>query len=120
MSKTDKNLARKRRHIRLRKKLKGSTERPRLAVFKSNQYIYAQIIDDEKGITLVSANSLEKEFRAKFKSLNIKAAEEIGKVIGDRAKAKGIKTVVFDCGGYKYHGRVKSLADAARESGLEF
>jgi len=101
--------------------VQGTAARPRLAVFKSNCYIYAQIIDDSTGNTLVSASSLEKELRANFKSkLNVKVAGEIGKLIGERATAKGIKAVVFDRGGFIYHGRIKSLADAARESGLEF
>jgi large subunit ribosomal protein L18 len=116
-----KHASRERRHIRLRKKLSGTTERPRLAVYKSNHYIYAQIIDDITGNTLVSASSLEKGLRAQFKStVNLKVASEIGKLIGERAKEKGIKAVVFDRGGFIYHGRIKSLADAARESGLEF
>ncbi|MDR0454871.1 MAG: 50S ribosomal protein L18 [Deferribacteraceae bacterium] len=117
----EKYLARERRHIRLRKKLKGTPARPRLSVYKSNHYLYAQIIDDLNGKTLVSANSLEKELRAKYRSVvNIKVAEAVGSLIGERAKAKGINSVVFDRGGFKYHGRVKSLADAARKSGLEF
>lgn len=116
-----KHESRERRHIRLRKKVKGTADRPRLAVYRSNHYIYAQIIDDITGNTLVSASSLEKDLRAKHKSnVNIKVATEIGKLIGERAKAKGIKAVVFDRGGFIYHGRIKSLADAARECGLEF
>lgn len=121
MNTKEKYLARERRHIRLRKKLKGTPARPRLSVYKSNHYLYAQIIDDLNGKTLVSANSLEKELRAKYRSVvNIKVAEAVGSLIGERAKAKGINSVVFDRGGFKYHGRVKSLADAARKSGLEF
>ncbi len=109
------------RHIRLRKKLSGTGERPRLAVFKSNSYIYAQVINDKIGETIVSASSLEKEFRDKFGGkLNVEVAKTIGKIVGERAKAKGVKAVVFDRGGYIYHGRVKSLADGAREAGLEF
>lgn len=110
-----------RRHIRIRKKLSGTNECPRLAVFKSNCYVYAQVINDKTGETIVAASSLEKEFRDKFGGkLNVEVAKTIGKTIGDRAKAKGIKEVVFDRGGYIYHGRVKSLADGAREAGLEF
>jgi large subunit ribosomal protein L18 len=117
----NKEISRQRRHVRLRKKLKGTTARPRLAIYRSNHYLYAQIIDDVTGVTLVSANSLEKDLRAKFKGNTNKAvAAEVGKLIGERAVAKGIKAVVFDRGGFIYHGKVKSLADAARESGLEF
>jgi len=117
----DKHLARERRHLRLRKKLKGTPERPRLSVYKSNHFVYAQIIDDLNGITIASASSLEKELKTEYKGIvNIKVAEAVGMLIGERAKAKGIGSVVFDRGGFKYHGRIKSLADAARKSGLEF
>jgi len=110
-----------RRHKRVRKKVYGTAERPRLCVFKSNRYIYAQIIDDEKGETLCAASSLEKELREKLASTKDKnAAREVGLLIAKRALEKGITRVVFDRGGYKYHGRVKELADAAREAGLEF
>lgn len=110
-----------RRHKRVRKKVFGTTERPRLCVFKSNKYIYAQIIDDEKGETLCAASSLEKELREKMSSTKDRnAAREVGLLIGKRAIEKGIKKVVFDRGGYKYHGRVKELAEGAREAGLEF
>lgn len=116
-----KHEGRVRRHVRLRKNLAGTAARPRLAVYRSNHYLYAQIIDDVTGVTLVSANSLEKELRTKFKgNTNKEAAAAVGKLIGERALAKGIKTVVFDRGGFIYHGKIKSLADAARESGLEF
>ncbi|MCX7832094.1 MAG: 50S ribosomal protein L18 [Actinobacteria bacterium] len=109
------------RHKRVRKKVFGTSERPRLCVFKSNKYIYAQIIDDEKSITICSASSLEKELREKLSSTKDKvAAREVGALVAKRAIDKGIKKVVFDRGGYKYHGRVKELADAAREAGLEF
>lgn len=121
MNTKEKHVARVRRHIRLRKKVRGTDARPRLSVYKSNCYMYAQIIDDLTGTTLVSASSLEKDLRAKFKgNVNVKVAAEVGKLIGERAKAKGIKTVVFDRGGFIYHGRIKSLAEAARECGLEF
>lgn len=112
---------RKIRHLRIRKKVFGSPERPRLAVYKSLRYIYAQIIDDTKGHTLVSASSLEKELRQQLKSTdNIEAAQLVGKTIARRALEKGIKKVVFDRGGFLYHGRIKALADSARAEGLEF
>jgi large subunit ribosomal protein L18 len=118
--KISKNLIRERIHVRIRKKLKGTTERPRLAVFRSVAHIYAQVIDDTKGVTLVAANSTEGEKSAKKGGGNVASAAEIGKRVAERAKEQGIKTVVFDRGGYQYHGRVKALADAAREAGLEF
>ena len=109
---------RERIHVRIRKKLKGTTERPRLTVFRSVAHIYAQVIDDAKGVTLVSASSMEGgKVRA---GGNVAAATEIGKRVAERAKEHGISRVVFDRGGYQYHGRVKALADAAREAGLEF
>ncbi len=109
------------RHKRIRKKLSGTTERPRLAVFRSEKHIYAQIIDDTKGVTLVAASTVEKAMREKLKKTwNVEAAKEVGKLIAERALAKGIKEVVFDRGGFKYHGRVKALADSAREAGLKF
>lgn len=112
---------RKIRHLRIRKKIFGTPERPRLAVFKSLRYIYAQIIDDTRGHTLVSASSLEKELKSQLKSTdNIEAAKLVGKVIAKRALEKGIKKVVFDRGGFLYHGRIKALADSARAEGLEF
>ena len=113
-----KNEIRERIHVRIRRKLKGSTERPRLAVFRSVSHIYAQVIDDSKGATIVAASSTEKD--GLKTGGNIAAAKEIGKRVAERAKEKGIKQVVFDRGGYLYHGRVKALADAAREAGLEF
>jgi large subunit ribosomal protein L18 len=106
-------------HGRIRDKIAGSAERPRLAVFRSLHHIYAQVIDDKKGVTLVSASTAETAWRGRAGG-NVAAAKEIGKVIADRAKEKGIGRVVFDRGGYIYHGRVKSLAEAAREAGLEF
>lgn len=117
----NKHVGREKRHLRLRRKLKGTEARPRLAVFRSNRYLYAQIIDDTAGITIASASSLEKELREKFQGrVNKEVATEIGKLISERAKAKGVSAVVFDRGGFKYHGRVKSLAEAARDNGLEF
>jgi large subunit ribosomal protein L18 len=106
-------------HNRIRTKIAGSAERPRLAVFRSVNHIYAQLIDDTKGVTLASASTTETALRGRTGG-NITAAKEIGKLIADRAKEKGIKSVVFDRGGYIYHGRVRSLAEAAREAGLEF
>ena len=106
-------------HNRIRIKISGSAERPRLAVYRSLNHIYAQLIDDGKRETVVSASTTETEWRGRTGG-NIAAAKEIGKLIADRAKEKGIKRVVFDRGGYIYHGRVRSLAEAAREAGLEF
>ncbi|WAM32438.1 50S ribosomal protein L18 [Caldicellulosiruptor naganoensis] len=119
--KVNRNEKRLIRHKRIRKKVFGTAERPRLCVYKSLKYIYAQIIDDEKGHTLVAASSLEPEIKSRLSSTkSIEAAQYVGKVIAERAKEKGITKVVFDRGGYPYHGRVKALADAAREAGLEF
>ena len=106
-------------HTRIRRKVKGTPERPRLAVFRSVKHIYAQVIDDRKGHTLVAASSGEKNRQSKSGG-NVAGAKEIGKLVAERAKDKGIKKVVFDRGGYLYHGRMKALADAAREAGLEF
>src|SRR5262249_45436408 len=110
---------RRRIHERIRRKVKGSEERPRLAVFRSVANIYAQVIDDRKGYTLVAASSIEKTARVKSGG-NIAGAKAVGKLIAERAQVKGLKKVVFDRGGYLYHGRVKALADAARKAGLEF
>ncbi len=112
----------KRRQVRTRAAIqRRAVDRPRLTIFRSNRYIYAQVIDDKDGKTLASASSLEKDLRAKFTShATGEAASEVGKLIAERAKAAGISTVVFDRGGYRYHGRVKALADAAREGGLSF
>src|SRR6476646_3541304 len=115
---TEKKQIRSRIHKRIRRKLAGTTERPRLAVFRSVAHIYAQVIDDTQGKTLVSASSVDKG--AKTNGGNVAAAKAIGKLVADRAKEKGIKSVVFDRGGYQYHGRIKALADAARAAGLEF
>jgi len=113
---------RERRHLRLRQRLVGSAERPRLSVFRSNKYLYAQVIDDGQGKTLAAASTLQKPIAGQLggKCGNIAAAKLLGKTIADRAKEKGIKKVCFDRGGYIYHGRIKALADAAREAGLEF
>ncbi len=112
---------RSRIHSRIRKKLAGTSERPRLAVFRSQSHIYAQIIDDDGGKTLAAASSLDKDLRAQSKrGANIAAAKAVGNLIATRAKEKGIQAVVFDRGGFQYHGRIKALADAAREGGLKF
>ena len=121
IKKTSKDEIRQRIHTRIRRKVAGTTARPRLAVFRSVSHIYAQLIDDSKGSTLVSASSLEKSNRVSFKTGgNLDAAKSIGRAVAERAKEKGIRSVVFDRGGYLYHGRIKALAEAAREAGLEF
>lgn len=119
IGRTSRSLIRERIHSKIRKRLRGTPERPRLAVFRSLKHIYAQVIDDSTGRTIVSASSHEKETVAATGS-NLEGAKAIGKLVADRAIAKGIKAVVYDRGGYIYHGRVKALADAAREAGLEF
>ena len=116
--KIEKKEIRSRIHRRIRRKLRGTAERPRLAVFRSVAHIYVQVIDDSAGKTLVSASSVDKD--GKTNGGNVAAAKAIGKLVAERAKEKGIKQVVFDRGGYQYHGRVKALADAARTAGLEF
>jgi len=118
-TKGDKNKARKKRHMRIRKRLVGSAVRPRLNVFRSSKHIYAQLIDDTTGNTLASASSLDKELGLKYGG-NVEAAAAVGELIAKRAKEKGLTEVVFDRGGYLYHGRVKALAEAAREAGLQF
>ncbi|HMD70167.1 MAG TPA: 50S ribosomal protein L18 [Bryobacteraceae bacterium] len=115
---TAKNEIRVRIHKRIRHKLRGTAERPRLAIYRSVAHIYAQVIDDGGGKTLVSASSVDKGIRTN--GGNVAAARTIGKLVAERAREKGIKQVVFDRGGYRYHGRVKALADAARAAGLEF
>jgi len=116
--KIEKKEIRNRIHQRIRRKLRGTPERPRLAVFRSVAHIYVQVIDDSAGTTVVSASSVDKG--VKTNGGNLAAAKAIGKLVAERAKEKGIKQVVFDRGGYLYHGRVKALADAARAAGLEF
>lgn len=121
LRKESKNVARKKRHNRIRKNVSGSAERPRLNIYRSLSNIYAQIINDQTGCTLVSANSLDKDLQSQVEyGGNIEAAKAVGKLIAERAKANGIDKVVFDRGGYIYHGRVAALAQAAREAGLEF
>jgi large subunit ribosomal protein L18 len=112
--------ARKRRHYRVRKKILGTAERPRLSVFRSNSHLYAQVIDDLVGKTVASASTLDKELKKKVKSTTIDAAKKVGELIAKRTLASGVKAVVFDRGGYIYHGKVKSLAEGAREAGLIF
>ncbi|HET9755441.1 MAG TPA: 50S ribosomal protein L18 [Candidatus Limnocylindrales bacterium] len=111
--------ARRKRHDRIRLAMAGSAERPRLAVFRSLNHIYAQVIDDASGKTLVAASTLEKELRGS-KSSKAEEAATVGRLVAERAKAAGVERVVFDRAGFRYHGRIKSLADAAREAGLDF
>jgi len=112
---------RRRIHVRMRKKLAGTPERPRLCVNRSSKHIRVQVVDDATSRTIVSASSLDKEVREKIKGGgNIAASKVVGKIIAERARAKGVEQVVFDRGGYQYHGRVKALAEAAREAGLKF
>jgi len=118
INKPDTNAQRKRRHKRVRAKISGTQERPRLNVFRSEKHIYAQIIDDTAGNTICSASSVEKDFEGS--GSNKDAAKKVGALVAERAKEKGVTTVVFDRGGYIYHGRVKELAEAAREGGLTF
>ncbi|HLI04440.1 MAG TPA: 50S ribosomal protein L18 [Terracidiphilus sp.] len=115
ITQTKRNEIRKRIHSRIREKLSGTAERPRLNVYRSLNHIYAQVIDDQRGVTLVSASTIKLKNGG-----NVAAARQIGKTVAEAAVAKGIRRVVFDRGGYLYHGRVKALADAAREAGLEF
>ncbi len=118
---SDREKARKARHFRVRKKVSGMPERPRLNVFRSLKHIYAQVIDDFSGVTIIAASSNDKELQGKVSTGgNIEAAKTVGSLIARRAIEKGCKKVVFDRGGYLFHGRVKALADAAREGGLEF
>ncbi|KUK16018.1 50S ribosomal protein L18 [Petrotoga olearia] len=117
----DKKALRQKRHLRVRKRVRGTPEKPRLTVFKSQKHIYAQIIDDTKGVTLVSASTTQKQLKEKLeKTWDDNAAKEVGKLIAEKAKEKGITEIVFDRSGYKYHGKVKALAEAARETGLKF
>jgi len=120
LTQLSKNTTRRRVHERIRKKILGTSERPRLNVYRSLNHVYVQLIDDLKGATLVSANSAEGKKGERRTGGNVAAAKAVGKAIAERAKAKGITKAVFDRGGYLYHGRVKALADAAREAGLKF
>ena len=119
ITKQDKNATRKKRHARVRAKLSGTAARPRLNVFRSNKHIYAQLIDDLSGVTLASASTVDKEFNLESTN-NVEAAKLVGELVAKRAVEKGITSVVFDRGGYLYHGRIQALADAARENGLQF
>lgn len=121
IKKINKNAERLRRHVRVRKKLSGTAETPRMSVYRSLNHIYVQVIDDIKGVTLCSASTMEKDVKAQIKDMTkIDAAKTVGKVVAERALAAGIKQVVFDRGGYLYTGRVQALADGAREAGLNF
>jgi large subunit ribosomal protein L18 len=121
ITKGDKNKARLKRHLRVRKKINGTVERPRLSVYRSSKHIYAQLIDDVAGVTIASASTLDKELAEKVgNGGNVESAKLVGELIAKRAKEKGHERVVFDRGGYLYHGRIQALADAARETGLEF
>jgi len=120
LTQTSKNENRRHVHKRIRKKVMGTSERPRLNVYRSLNHIYVQVIDDLEGVTLVSANSAEGKKESRASGGNLASAKNVGKAVAERAKAKGITKVVFDRGGYIYHGRVKALADAAREAGLQF
>ena len=120
MGKLSRNERRKRRHLRIRRKVVGTPTRPRLCVYKSLRHIYAQLIDDSRGHTLACASTLEPEVREKIKSADVEAARLVGKLIAQRALERGIREVVFDRAGYPYHGKVKALAEAAREGGLRF
>ena len=119
ITKTDKNAVRKKRHAHVRRSITGTAERPRLNVFRSNNHIYAQLIDDVAGVTLASASSVDKELNIE-KGGNKEAARQVGELVAKRALDKGYESIVFDRGGYLYHGRVKELADGAREAGLKF
>ncbi|MBP1950021.1 50S ribosomal protein L18 [Virgibacillus litoralis] len=119
ITKPDKNAVRKRRHARVRKSVVGTTEQPRLNVYRSNKHIYAQLIDDNEGVTVASASTKDNEMKVETTG-NVDAAKQVGELVAKRAQDKGFKSVVFDRGGYLYHGRVKALAEAAREAGLEF
>lgn len=121
IKKQSRSEVRAKKHLKLRNHISGTAEKPRLSVFRSNNHMYAQIIDDTVGNTLVSASTLQKDVKADLEKTNdVKAAAHLGKVIAERAVAKGISTVVFDRGGFIYQGKVKALADAAREAGLKF
>jgi large subunit ribosomal protein L18 len=121
MAKKSRNKMRKRRHLRVRKKINGSTEVPRLNVYRSLRQLFVQVVDDSAGSTLVSVSTLEPKFRKELEGLSkIDQARKVGEEIARRAKANGIEQVVFDRGGYRYHGRVKAMAEAARQAGLQF
>ncbi|MBP3502722.1 MAG: 50S ribosomal protein L18 [Clostridia bacterium] len=118
VSKTDRKFETRRRHIRVRRKVSGTAERPRLCIYRSNRNLFAQLIDDVAGITIVSASTLDKEVKTKL--ANKEAAKEVGTLIAKRATEKGVENIVFDRSGYQYHGVIKEFAEAAREAGLKF
>lgn len=121
INKGDKNKVRKRRHLRMRKNIVGTPERPRLNVFRSSKHIYAQLIDDVNGKTIVSASTVDNDLKDKITNgANVEAAKLVGELVAKRALEKGYETIVFDRGGYLYHGRIRALADSAREAGLQF
>jgi large subunit ribosomal protein L18 len=121
ITKVNKNKSRLKRHLRVRKKIQGTGARPRLNIFRSSKHMYAQIIDDQTGQTLISASTMDKGLSGQVNNGgNVEAAKLVGKLVAERAKEKGINQVVFDRGGYLYHGRIQALADAAREAGLDF
>ena len=121
MPRASRDVVRRRVHFRIRKELSGTAERPRLAVFRSNKHIYAQLIDDARGATIVAAGSTDAEVRNAVKNGgNVEAAKAVGRLIAERAKSKGLEAVLFDRGGFIYHGRVRALAEAAREKGMSF
>lgn len=121
ITKGDKNKARLKRHLRVRKKVEGTAARPRLNVYRSSKHIYAQLIDDVAGVTLASASTVDKELSGSIgNGGNVESARKVGELIAKRGQEKGVKNIVFDRGGYLYHGRIQALADAAREAGLEF
>ena len=121
INKIDKNAIRQRKHLRVRKKISGTTECPRLCVYRSNSHIYAQVIDDTTGTTIAAASTLDKDIKSAVSNgSNVEAAQQVGKLVAERAIAKDVKEVVFDRGGYVYHGRVAALVEAAREAGLSF
>ncbi len=118
MANVSRAVTRERRHVRIRRTVKGTSERPRLAVFRTNKHLYAQLIDDSKGVTVASSSTLDKDMKGTGDT--VEGAKKIGAKIAEKAKAKKIENVVFDRGGFQYHGRIKALADAAREAGLKF
>lgn len=121
ITKTDKNKARLKRHLRVRKKIQGTAARPRLNVFRSGKHMYAQIIDDVAGVTIASASTIDKELSTDIKNgASVESARKVGELVAKRAKDKGVSNIVFDRSGYLYHGRIAALAEAAREAGLEF
>ncbi|MDR3617656.1 MAG: 50S ribosomal protein L18 [Candidatus Obscuribacterales bacterium] len=120
ITKIDRKQNRLKRHMRIRRRLAGSQERPRLCIYRSNKHIYAQIVDDASAKTLVTASTLDPELKALTKTWDCESAKAVGELVAKRAKAKGVSAVVFDRGGYIYHGRVAAVAEAARESGLDF